>query len=84
MIVIDVDAPACTGCQLCVIVCPSECFGMEWKTNKAIVIDEVSCILCMNCEDICPPDCIRIEVDATPPTVRPVPWEPSGSRRDSS
>jgi len=84
MIAIDVNEQTCTGCQLCVIVCPSECFAMEWKTNKAVVIDEVSCIMCMNCEDICPPDCIHIAVDATPPVVRPVPWEPRSSRRDSS
>jgi len=63
---IRLDQSTCTGCQLCVIVCPSECFAMDWTMDKASVIDEAGCIACLNCEDVCPPDCIRIEVDEVP------------------
>jgi L-aspartate semialdehyde sulfurtransferase ferredoxin len=63
---IALNRESCTGCQLCVVVCPSGCFGMDWEGRKAIVVDEIECIACLNCEDICKPDALEIQIDERP------------------
>jgi formate hydrogenlyase subunit 6/NADH:ubiquinone oxidoreductase subunit I len=66
MIRIVLNRSTCTGCQLCVVVCPSGCFGMDWTARKAIVVNESDCIVCLNCEDICKPDALDIQIDERP------------------
>jgi formate hydrogenlyase subunit 6/NADH:ubiquinone oxidoreductase subunit I len=66
MLTIALNQGTCTGCQLCVVVCPSLCFAMDWAAKKAVVVDEAGCIACLNCEDICAPDALEIQIDERP------------------
>lgn len=50
-----VDADKCSGCALCVSVCPVQAVSI--KDNKA-VIDQNICNECLQCLDECPNDAI--------------------------
>jgi ferredoxin len=52
-----VDADKCTGCGLCVDVCPMEAIRLE---EDLAVIDEEKCNLCGQCVEECPNDAIRL------------------------
>jgi heterodisulfide reductase subunit A2 len=48
-----VDECLCSGCELCVRVCPFEARSMDQKTRVAIV-DEGRCTGCGTCAMVCP------------------------------
>ncbi len=52
-----VDPEICTGCELCVSVCPVDAIGMV--DDKAKVSDE--CIDCGQCVDECPVEAIEMK-----------------------
>ncbi|MCF7855086.1 MAG: 4Fe-4S binding protein [Candidatus Pacebacteria bacterium] len=53
----QVDEAKCTGCGLCVDICPVDAITLE--DDKA-VIDEEACTDCGQCVDECPNDAITI------------------------
>jgi len=53
----------CTGCTLCVKVCP---FGAIHMANKKAVIDMAKCTLCGACVEICKFKAIEIKQEAGP------------------
>ena len=69
-----VDEPACTGCQVCMRYCPTECITVTMVDNpkfkegtskrRKIVgdfqIKEERCILCSICVEVCNFDAIRM------------------------
>jgi ferredoxin len=55
-----VDTNKCTGCALCVEVCPVDAIKIE--DDKAQV-DEGTCIDCGACAEECPNDAISTEDD---------------------
>jgi nitroreductase/NAD-dependent dihydropyrimidine dehydrogenase PreA subunit len=76
-----IDPAACTGCGLCVLVCPSDTITMQG--GKAVVTGTES-IACGHCEAVCPADAVH--VGALDPqthrfsTVRPSEkWLPHGA-----
>ncbi len=56
---IQYDKEKCTGCKLCLKVCPSE--AIEFKeTEKKIKIYLARCTFCSQCNDICPVNCLSM------------------------
>lgn len=53
-----VDKEKCTGCELCVEVCPVDAITME---NEKAVVDEEECTDCGQCVEECPNDAITME-----------------------
>ncbi|MFH2036827.1 MAG: mercury methylation ferredoxin HgcB [Candidatus Zixiibacteriota bacterium] len=53
VVTLRLDVDKCTGCRLCVEVCPHKVFSMEYK--RAIIIDRDACMECgacmINCKD---------------------------------
>lgn len=56
-----IEEEECTGCGICVEVCPNEVFDLE--EGIAIVVDEESCDGCGLCAEECPMSVIEIEDD---------------------
>ena len=53
----QVDEEKCTGCSLCVDVCPLEAIKLE---NDKAKVDEDTCTECGACVDECPNDALSI------------------------
>ncbi|MCD8371926.1 MAG: 4Fe-4S binding protein [Clostridia bacterium] len=51
----------CTGCSLCLDVCPQKCIDVVAKHVK---IDFGRCLSCGNCIEICPSGAITVKYDA--------------------
>lgn len=61
MVTITIDEGSCTGCALCVDVCPVPCFDFDVDADRPVVIDEVGCLVCRSCEDICDYDAVAVK-----------------------
>jgi ferredoxin len=56
---IKYDKEKCTGCQLCIRVCPSG--AIEFKPEeKKIKIYLARCTFCSQCNDVCPVNCLSM------------------------
>ncbi len=61
-----VDQNGCTGCEICIAVCPVDCLeiapGVEYHANfmKLIEVDLERCIGCQLCAKVCPWDTIAM------------------------
>jgi ferredoxin len=54
MLEMTIHDKACRGCQLCLDVCPTNCFSFDTATSKAKVAILENCIGCLSCAFICP------------------------------
>ncbi|MDP6088304.1 MAG: ferredoxin family protein [Nitrospinota bacterium] len=57
---IEIEKEACTGCDLCVLACPTDCLDLDTDVQVAYLLRLDDCILCYSCEESCKPDCIRV------------------------
>lgn len=65
-----VDEQKCSGCGICVKICPVEAICLEKKGNKHLaVIDEQGCLDCTLCFTRCPEYAISMVARDTPLTV---------------
>lgn len=58
MLEMTIHEKSCRGCQLCLDVCPTDCFSFDNETQKARVEIVENCIGCLSCGYICPSDAI--------------------------
>lgn len=56
---IKIDLNRCKGCEICVVLCPTQALHMV--KFKAAVEDIEKCTACMNCELRCPDFAILVE-----------------------
>ncbi|MGL1930442.1 MAG: 4Fe-4S binding protein [Desulfotalea sp.] len=61
MLEMKIEADACRGCELCLDVCPTDCFSYDETTFKAEVKTVENCIACLSCVYICPSRAISHE-----------------------
>lgn len=55
---LQLNVAKCTGCTMCVIVCPHAVFTM--KNKKAEIIDREACMECGACAKNCPSGAISV------------------------
>lgn len=60
--VVEIDAEACTGCELCVVDCPYEALGMQPRLDDRplAVLDPSACVACGICVGACAFDAITL------------------------
>jgi len=56
---IQYDKEKCTGCKLCIKVCPSGAIEYKEKEKK-IKIYLARCTFCSQCNDVCPVNCLSM------------------------
>ena len=62
---IEINKAACTGCDVCVEICPTDVLRLD-AGKKAFAAYEEDCQACFLCEWDCAFEAIRIRPDATP------------------
>ncbi len=53
-----IDAGRCSGCRLCVDVCPTG--ALAQVDGKAVLVNPDLCTYCTACEDVCPDAAIAL------------------------
>ncbi len=61
MSVIRQDLSACTGCGMCVRVCPMDVFRLDTEHMKSVIAYVQSCQTCGQCWLNCPTDSIGLQ-----------------------
>jgi thioredoxin reductase/ferredoxin len=65
LLVHSVNDDRCTGCDACVLVCPTDV--LELKSNKSRVIRFGDCIQCEQCANVCPTSALVMHYEGTEP-----------------
>ena len=60
VVTLEYDSAKCTGCGLCVDVCPHAIFSMDAKGDKAVLGDRDLCMECGACMKNCPFGAIKV------------------------
>lgn len=57
---VEIDGDACTGCRLCVRVCPAGALHMVDGRRAEMTGEHAGCIACADCVAICEPGAVRL------------------------
>ncbi|MFC1970433.1 ferredoxin family protein [Chloroflexota bacterium] len=55
-----IDLDLCTGCGICVDMCPTDVLRIDEATQKPVARYIENCMTCYNCERECPTGCIDV------------------------
>lgn len=58
--IVLIDEAACTGCGLCVKICPKGILSISETTGTCVVSDEQACDRLRGCQRKCPAGAIKI------------------------
>lgn len=58
VVTLRLDSDACSGCGMCVNVCPHGVFA--WRDGRARIADRDACIECGACARNCPEDAVSV------------------------
>ena len=61
-----VSANRCTGCNICVAVCPVNVFDAAVPDGPPVIARQSACQTCFMCELYCPEDALFVAPDAVP------------------
>jgi len=56
----SVDTEKCTGCELCLMVCPTDVFRPDPEGGAVLIVYPDDCQTCFSCELDCPVDAIHV------------------------
>ena len=56
----NLSSESCTGCQICVDVCPEDVLRFDEQIHKAVIKYPEDCVACWACESFCPVRCIEV------------------------
>jgi len=59
VVTLDLDVMKCTGCRMCLVVCPHAVFGI--KDKKAVILHKDLCMECGACAKNCEPGAITVK-----------------------
>jgi NAD-dependent dihydropyrimidine dehydrogenase PreA subunit len=59
VVTLELDTAKCTGCQMCLVVCPHGVFGIEEK--KAVILNKDFCMECGACAKNCREGAITVK-----------------------
>jgi len=67
----SIDKEKCTGCGICMDICPTDTFRIDADTRKADIAYPEDCITCYICEMQCPQDAIYVHPfkEVMPPVI---------------
>ena len=57
----SIDNFLCSGCGLCVNICPEDVIRKE--EGVAVIAYPQDCVACLACEAVCPLNCVQVSVD---------------------
>lgn len=63
---VTIEADRCKGCDLCVVVCPTDVLALQPKEvndrgyHFAYAANPEACIGCASCAAVCPDGCIEV------------------------
>ena len=60
MAIHHLDQDICTGCGICIAVCPQDVLRMDEASKKATITYPLDCVACWGCEFLCPVGCIEV------------------------
>lgn len=67
----SLDQACCTGCGICVDVCPEDILRLNKEDKKSSIVYPKDCVACLMCEFFCPVSCIEVSVDKARPVPSP-------------
>lgn len=65
----NLDEETCTGCGICVDVCPEDVLRSDEDRKKAYIAYPEDCLGCGVCAWFCPQECIEVSIDRARPEV---------------
>ncbi len=57
----SIDTALCSGCGLCISICPEDVLRKE--NGVAAMAYPEDCLACLACEAVCPLNCIEVTIE---------------------
>lgn len=67
----SIDKELCSGCKMCITVCPMDVFRFDEKLQKAYIAYPKDCCTCYFCEEDCPESALSVSPEASRPYILP-------------